>query len=652
MRAGRSRGVQAAGRQRLVRVALAALAVAIAWAFAATVLRHTRPMALPLDDSYGALRCARALARGHACAGEGATLWSLVLAPLWAIGARGPALVWAAFVASIALYVATALGVHRVVRAIAGDAAAVIAALALLGLAAFAGSALAGSEAALAGALLVMLIGALLVAPRGPPGVALAVAIAGALLAGRELAVIAIAVGAARAVQARRARPVAAAWLVLVLVPLLWRRALTGQWIGALDGERGTWTQAGRMLRAVFWDATSPLVCPRAIAALWLAGAVRVIAWARRARHGLAGATILAAPMVVMLGAAASGRWSADHGRFLAPALPVLILVAGCALASLRTGAVRWLARAASLVALAGFAALAIPGVVAEARRFAQAASDVDVAVAAGRYLARTRPGAPAMAEQPGAVGYAADAAVAALPTRDGAGALFELLERLPPDEHPASFVLDPTGPAAAAIAELSGDLGFRGVLRAAFGPRERAHAADVVAARWDHTASGERPLDDHAGWAIVDRVDVADRDAEAAHGWAGAPGLDDAAPARRSVLGREVGAHGLILDGGRSLRAERFEVAIDPRKLARLVLRTGGARSYPGHGADGALVRAVPLRLLDDAGRELARATLPAPDGRFVEISFALPAGAPRVVRTEAASPYRAFHWFVLQPE
>jgi hypothetical protein len=31
---------------------LALAAVAIAWAFAATALRHTRAMALPLDDSY------------------------------------------------------------------------------------------------------------------------------------------------------------------------------------------------------------------------------------------------------------------------------------------------------------------------------------------------------------------------------------------------------------------------------------------------------------------------------------------------------------------------------------------------------------------------------------------------------------------------
>jgi len=59
-------------------------------------------------------------------------------------------------------------------------------------------------------------------------------------------------------------------------------------------------------------------------------------------------------------------------------------------------------------------------------------------------------------------------------------------------------------------------------------------------------------------------------------------------------------------------------------------------------------------LRILDDDDRELARATLPAPtaSGGFAEVAFALPAGARTALHTEASAPYRAFHWFVLQPE
>jgi hypothetical protein len=80
-------------------------------------------------------------------------------------------------------------------------------------------------------------------------------------------------------------------------------------------------------------------------------------------------------------------------------------------------------------------------------------------------------------------------------------------------------------------------------------------------------------------------------------------------------------------------------------------VLRTGGARSYPFHEA---IDHPVPVRLLDDDGRELAKVTLPAATaaGGFAEVVVALPAGAPHVLRTDASSAYRVFHWFVLQPE
>ncbi|MEO7731927.1 MAG: hypothetical protein ABIY55_13210, partial [Kofleriaceae bacterium] len=147
----------------LAPAAIAVVGVAIAWAFAATVLRHTRPMALPLDESYVYLVHARQLARGELAGASG--LWPIVLAPLWLIGARGAALIWVALGLSAALYVATALGVQRLVRAIAGGVAGVVAALLVLGMAAFAASALAGTEAALASALLVAIACGLVAAP-------------------------------------------------------------------------------------------------------------------------------------------------------------------------------------------------------------------------------------------------------------------------------------------------------------------------------------------------------------------------------------------------------------------------------------------------------------------------------------------------------
>ena len=638
-------------RARIAPALIGVLGVAIAWTFAATVLRHTRPMALPLDESYAYLVEARQLARGQLAGASG--LWSIVLAPLWLLGARGEALVWVAFGLSAALYVATALGVARIVRTIAGGVAGVAAAVMVLALAPFAASALAGSEAALGSALLIAIACGLLEAPAtGRPPIWLGVALGAATLAGPELAGIAIAVVGVAAIQRarQRGRRAAAAWLAPLLVPLVWcalHRAI------ALPSHRADGAASG-LWRAVWWDATSPLPWPRIIAVLGLVGAVGIVRWARRTRRGLAAAMIVTAPLVVMLGAAISGRWSTEGARCLAPALPFVMIGVGCALGL--AGRSRHVAIVAGL-ALAGFAWRAMPALIAEARQFAQAASDVDAAlVAVGGHLRRA-PGTIAMAELPGAIGYVGDVTVLGLPASQGPGVLFEQLERLPPEQRPARFVIDPAGPAAPAIAELAGDSAFRVALRPAFAPRGNAIPLhlDVFAARWDHTDTGERPLGAHAGWAIVDRIDLADRDSEAAHAWSGALGVAAGdSPARWSVLAREVAANGLILDGGRTIRGgERFTVAIDPARPAHLVLRTGGARAITGHDLAGQpLDRAVQLRVLDAANHELASATLPAPDGRFVEQSFALPAGASGALHTEASAAYRAFHWFVLQPE
>jgi hypothetical protein len=235
-----------------------------------------------------------------------------------------------------------------------------------------------------------------------------------------------------------------------------------------------------------------------------------------------------------------------------------------------------------------------------------------------------------------------------------GPGARFEFLESLPPEQRFTHFAYYPGW---LGTTELFGDVVLHTGLRPGIEPRRLVGDADmqVIAASWDHVGTGERPLGDHPGWAIVDRIDIADLASEAAHHWAGALGRRSFGDptARWSLVGREAGAHGLILDGGRTIRGgrEQLTIAVDPSRPVRLVLRTGGARSYPYHEA---IDRPVPLRVLDDAGRELARATLPAPtaDGAFAEVTFALPAGTPTVLHTEASGPYRAFHWFVLQPE
>src|SRR5882724_3418641 len=138
---------------------LAALAIVIAWAFAATTLSVTRPMGLPLDDSYIYLTYAKQFGRGQPftyfpgggySAGSTSVLWPMVLAPFWTLGARGHALVWVSFGTCTALYAATAIGAYRVVRRIAEPVTGLLAAALVLTVSAFAWTSLSGMEVAFA----------------------------------------------------------------------------------------------------------------------------------------------------------------------------------------------------------------------------------------------------------------------------------------------------------------------------------------------------------------------------------------------------------------------------------------------------------------------------------------------------------------------
>ena len=683
---------------RAARAVIGLAAIAIAWAFAATVLRHTAHMSLPLDDSFIYLTYAKQIGRGQPFTyfpgggytpGSTSVVWPILLAPFWTLGARGHALVWVSFVVSAALYAATALGVYRLVHRLAGGVAAVVAAVILLSIAPFAWTALSGMEVALASALLVTMIRLLLDAPpTGAPRKLLAACLAALSLSRPEAMLLVTAVVGVAAIQRLRRRDLRAAawWLVPLAAPAIWmvtNKLFAGTWFPNtgvakshfyLPGFDGTYwrtamaTLTGRMLRGLFWDAASPLGWPRLLAVLWLVGAIRVLAWARRERRRLAGAVIVAAPFVLILAViATSGLWSFQNYRYIAPAFPLLATVAGCALGPLaRPG--RWLRPAtAALAALiaAGFAVAGVPRLVADALLFAQGAMDANTQpVAIGDYLHRKLPDAYVMLHDAGAIAYYGDGRVydmlglvtnhQAGVANNGPGARFEFLESLAPEQRPTHFAYYPGWMGQA---ELFGDVVFHTSLRPAIEPRRVAGDTDMqlIVASWDHVGTGERPLNEHPGWAIVDRLDVADLASEAAHGWTGALGrrsLGDPT-ARWSVVGRETGAHGLVLDGGRTIRGgnERFTITADPAKPIHLVLRTGGARSYPFHEA---IDHPVPVRLLDDDGRELAKLTLPAATaaGGFAEVVVALPAGAPHTLHTEASSAYRVFHWFVLQPE
>jgi hypothetical protein len=418
--------------------------------------------------------------------------------------------------------------------------------------------------------------------------------------------------------------------------------------------------------RGLFWDPTSPLVWPRLFALAWLAGAWRVIGWARRERQGLVGAVILGAPFVLVLAViASSGLWSFQHYRYIAPAFPLLAITVGCAFAPIG-GRAPVVQAVIAIVAVIGFAIAAAPGLVADARLYAQGAMDTNTQVVAiGESVHRKLPDAHLMVHDAGAIAYHGDGRVfdmlglitnhQAEVANHGPGARFEFLDNVPVDQRFTHFAGDPEWMGTKEF--FAADL-LHTPLRPGFAPGRLAGDADmqILVASWDHTGTGRRPLTPHPGWAIVDRVNVADLASEAAHHWTGALGRRELGdpPAKWSMVGREVGARGLILDGGRTIRGgrEQFAIAIDPARPVRLLLRTGGARSVAYHEA---ISQSVGVEIVDAAGRALARADVPPPpaDGSFVEVAFDLPAGAPiTTVRTRADAPYRVFHWFVLQPD
>ncbi len=112
----------------------AALAVAFVaqHAISAVLAKLGHPGA-PLDDAYIHFQYARAIAEGHPMrfqAGEpitsGATsfLWPALLAPFWAMGARGEAILWAAWAFGFAALFGLSLEAATLTRRLAGRAAA------------------------------------------------------------------------------------------------------------------------------------------------------------------------------------------------------------------------------------------------------------------------------------------------------------------------------------------------------------------------------------------------------------------------------------------------------------------------------------------------------------------------------------------------
>lgn len=688
-------------RSWLPAAAIAAVALFVAWAFAATTLAHTPSMGLPLDDSYIYLTYAKQFGRaqpftyfpgGGYSAGSTSVLWPMLLAPFWTLGARGHALVWVSFGLCAALYAAVAVGIYRFVREISSEVAGLASAVMVLVIAPFAWCALSGMEVAFASALLVATLLLLSRAGPGRPRGLLVACLAATSLSRPEAMLIVGAITVVSAWQRRRDPRAAVWWLAPLVAPVAWlvaNRLLAGNWFPNTGVAKShfylpgfdwaywrdaVWTLSGRMFRGLFWDATSPLVWPRAVAALFVIGSVRVLLWARRERRWLVGALVVTSPLVLMLAVvASSGLWNFQNYRYVAPAFALLMIPVGCALAPPKLPAIfvpgdraPWVWRACVAVLVVCYVRAAWPGLRADMLLYAQGAMDTNTQVVAiGRYLHDKLPDASVMFHDAGAIAYYGDGRVydmlglvtnyQAGIANNGPGARFEFLESLPPERRPSHFAYYPGW---MGTLEFYGDVLVHTSLRPGLEPRRLVGEGDMqlIVASWDHVHTAERPQNDHAGWSVVDRVDIADIASERAHHWAGRMGRRRVGDptARWSMVEREVGAQGLVLDGGRTIRdgGERFTVELDPTKPTRVVIRTGGQPSYPWHEA---ITAPITLRLFAGA-KELAHITVAPPQGEFSELTFNLPqnvVGDREVeLRTEATGIYRVFHWFVLQPD
>lgn len=707
-----SRTVRAA-RPHAAAIVIAILAIVIAWTYAATALRRTE-MGLPLDDSYIYLTYAKQMGRAQPLtyfegsgysAGATSIAWPTLLAPFWTLGARGHALVWAAFVLCALLYAWCAVAVYGIARGIglgaaieanasrdvprrdasfAREAVGLVAGMIVVAIAAFAWTALSGMEVALTSALLLSVIALLIGRSRGnsakPSRLLLACLVATSLTRPEASVIVAI-VCAIQAGVHHRHRRAALLWLAPLIAPILWliaNRLLAGHWMPSTAIAKSQWFQPGfewgawadafaingkKLVKGLFWSPMSPLPQARLFAIAWLVGCVRIVWWAKQrdASARTAAGLIVGAPIVwCAMVLASSGLWTLHQYRYIAPMLPLLAIPVAVAFAPIVRWA--WSARVtigASLVVIAAVLWIGVLRHRVSAITYAQAVADTNAQVVKlGRYLNARLPDANVMLHDAGAIAYYGDGRIVdmlGLVTDDamsvaanGPGARFEYLESLPAEKRPTHF--------AYYVGWLGApDFLGRVVTDTPWGPqfaRERVVGGknmELVEASWDHVGTGDRPRAMSNEWRLVDRVDVADLASERAHAWEGALGVrGPSAPTTKwSFVARDVTVRGLLIDGGRTIRGRReaFTISRDPAKPTRLVLRTGGGAASE----QDVITKPVTLRIAID-GAPVGALEVPVPSGKMTEVELELPVGPGTRIAIEASGPYRVFHWFVVQ--
>lgn len=615
--------------------------------------------AVPLDDTFIHFQYARSFASGHPLAytpgtaptpGATSLLWPMLLAPFSSLGLG---MVWVAWLLGWASLSLLAMDTYRLAAGLVSRPVAVAAGAmvpAFGGLVWCAGS---GMEVVPFAWLLVR--GARLAAEHAEGESArpteLCVVAAAAVLMRPEGAITLAAAALALGLRSKgRARAWALVPLACAFLPSLVNRLLTGQsvsttalakWLplNPYHQDQRLWGAIGANVELLFgtlfdgriWSAIFIPAGGRFLG--WLA-LPALVYWAMREKKGLRGAFV-ALVALGMLIPASFDCMLCNRLRYLWPFAPgwFVALAVLAELVGRRFGKLVPVALAAGLVGAFGSQLSHSIDDLAESSDAIRRQQ-----TSLGRWAKGALPGDAIIGvNDTGAIAFFSGRRtfdVVGLTTRSeprywaaGAGSRFEHYERMPRSELPTHFIVYPEW---AALPPLMGqELTSRTVNATILGGKTMvAHVAD-----YETLGSAEEPLGDARG-ALVDRLDVADLESEAEHGYS----LFWATQAENRVHETWLGDRRRA-EGGRAGRTlERFSLKLRPGAtfLARVIAEAPMELEL--------WVDGKKLGALSAAGgadwEELARALPEAPDGR-AKVELAAPKG----------QSFTALHYFVLAP-
>lgn len=334
--------------------------------------------------------------------------------------------------------------------------------------------------------------------------------------------------------------------------------------------------------RSLSWHPVTAWIFAILTGAGLLAGSV-VLLSGRRGPAGILAVTWLLA--AILLGGLSQG-WRSHYYRYQIPglALSALVITTGWGLLTGRLPARARGAARALVVALAAF--LLVPGILLMHNLYGRNCANIlDQQTKVARWIeANTPPSTRVALNDAGAIAYYGGRRILDLvgltthgwaAANRGPGSLFEKLETLQESERPGIMAIYPgwyrmfVATSMAGQVLMSADLGDNTIC----GDR----LMRVYRINWKLAGSGDLPvvrgtLVHDFGMTVVDAVDVADLESEAAHGYSCRTTYQD----RLREIPSGIGQGPVVQDGGRWVsEGERMRIRARPGQWLALVMRT-----------------------------------------------------------------------------